>query len=157
MICHLHVPSYHDAKSADCDCCAGGGFNKISTWLTIAQPTAGTRGRKRPRKEEEDTPPRPSLDDLEHEDRQQQRHPFSNFSMPRQTEPQQPEGRADAAQGSLRQTQGSLAQPQGTLQQAQTGSSSKRSAGVDGTASETEMSGVSNAAWHICACTIASV
>ena len=99
------------------------------------------RGRKRPRREEEDTPPRPSLDDLEHEDRRQQPHPFSNFSMPRQDGPQQPQGIAGAAQGSL-------AQPQGSLQQPQVGSSSKRRAASDDTACETEPVGVLNTAGH---------
>ena len=34
-------------------------------------PLTSSRGRKRPRREEEETPPRPTLDDLEHEDQAQ--------------------------------------------------------------------------------------
>ncbi|KAL3146027.1 hypothetical protein ABBQ38_015382 [Trebouxia sp. C0009 RCD-2024] len=45
----------------------------ISSWLSHSLTAAtSSRGRKRPRKEEEETPPRPTLDDLEQEDRAQQ-------------------------------------------------------------------------------------
>ena len=50
-----------------------GQAHTISSWLSHSSTAAtGSRGRKRPRKEEEETPPRPTLDDLEQEDRAQQ-------------------------------------------------------------------------------------
>lgn len=52
-------------------CCAAQAHT-ISSWLShsMTAPTS-IRGRKRPRREEEETPPRPTLDDLEHEDQAQ--------------------------------------------------------------------------------------
>ncbi len=51
-----------------------GKANTISSWLThsMTAATSSSRGRKRPRREEEDTPPRVSLEELEQQDRAQQ-------------------------------------------------------------------------------------
>ena len=51
-----------------------GKANTISSWLTnsMTAATSSSKGRKRPRKEEEDTPPRISLEELEQQDRAQQ-------------------------------------------------------------------------------------
>ena len=54
--------------------CTAGKANTISSWLTHSMTAATTsRSRKRSRREEEETPPRVSLEDLEQQDRTQQR------------------------------------------------------------------------------------
>lgn len=114
---------------------AVGGSSTLSSWLATSKTATGSRGRKRARAEEEDTPPRPSLDDLEQEDRQRQQGPFVSFAQPRQNTSQQPQGSLQQPQeeptsrmqqlrgeksepsDSLQQPQGSLQQPQGSAQQ----------------------------------------
>lgn len=55
-----------------------GKANTISSWLThsMTAATTSSRGRKRPRREEGDTPPRVSLEELEQQDRAQQKPRF---------------------------------------------------------------------------------
>lgn len=113
---------------------AVGGSSTLSSWLATSKTATGSRGRKRARAEEEDTPPRPSLDDLEQEDRQRQQGPFDSFAQHRQITSQQPQGNLQKPQqgpqgmqhlhgekpkpsGNLQQHQGSLQQPQGSAQQ----------------------------------------
>ncbi|KAL0046517.1 hypothetical protein WJX82_002646 [Trebouxia sp. C0006] len=62
-----------------------GKANTISSWLThsMTAATTSSRGRKRPRREEEDTPPRVSLEELEQQDRAQQK-PTPDRAVPNQ-------------------------------------------------------------------------
>ena len=62
-----------------------GKANTISSWLThfMTAATTSSRGRKRPRREEEDTPPRISLEELEQQDRAQQK-PTPDRAVPNQ-------------------------------------------------------------------------
>ena len=116
---------------------AAGGSSTLTGWLATGKPAAGSRGRKRARAEEEDTPPRPSLDDLEHEDRQRQQGPFDSFARPHQnatlqpqaghqqpqqeqkSSMQQPHGETSEPSDSLQQPEGCLQQPQGSPMQLQ--------------------------------------
>lgn len=55
-----------------CNVDCTGQAHTISSWLSHSMTaTTSSRGRKRSRREEEDTPPRPTLDDLEQEDQAQ--------------------------------------------------------------------------------------
>ncbi|KAL0037867.1 hypothetical protein WJX79_002785 [Trebouxia sp. C0005] len=60
-----------------------GKANTISSWLThsMTAATTSSRGRKRPRREEEDTPPRVSLEELEQQDRAQQKPRFGRAGL----------------------------------------------------------------------------
>lgn len=91
---------------------AAGGSNTLSNWLSTAKakPAAGSRGRKRARAEEEDTPPRPSLDDLEQEDRQQQRGLFDSYALQQHTL-QNPQVCLQEAQDNPQRSHSSMLQP----------------------------------------------
>ena len=143
VVCHsvkLEVPvqTWHSSccvrPNFVCVPAAVGGFSTLSSWLATSKTATGSRGRKRARADEEDTPPRPSLDDLEEEDRQRQQGPFDTFAQHRQITSQQPQGSLQKPQrgpqgsmqqlhgekpkssGNLQQHQGSLQQPQGSIQ-----------------------------------------
>ncbi|KAL3155760.1 hypothetical protein ABBQ32_012777 [Trebouxia sp. C0010 RCD-2024] len=66
----LQLPQAFLAPALSTSHTNAGQAHTISSWLSHSLTAA--KGRKRPRKEEEETPPRPTLDDLEEEDRAQQ-------------------------------------------------------------------------------------
>lgn len=69
------IQRLNDQSKGPHDLYLTGKANTISSWLThsMTAATTSSRGRKRPRKEEEDTPPRVSLEELEQQDRAQQK------------------------------------------------------------------------------------
>ncbi|DBA80829.1 TPA: hypothetical protein ACH3X1_008046 [Trebouxia sp. C0004] len=71
----LHVPQGFLPPALSTGHTFAGKANTISSWLThsMTAATTSSRGRKRPRREEEDTPPRVSLEELEQQDRTQQK------------------------------------------------------------------------------------
>ena len=90
-----------------------GKANTISSWLThsMTAATTSSRGRKRPRREEEDTVPRVSLEELEEQDRAQQQ------PTPGRAVPNQPLAAADQR---LTPGRSALNQPQAAANQQMT-------------------------------------